>query len=85
MAYNGWTNRETWLVNLWFGDTFQNDLENGVDVTADYMRDVVETYVYEIIGRGQGSGFVQDMLDLNAINYDELASHYETEPEVVEG
>lgn len=82
---NGWTNRETWLVNLWFGDTFQNDLEDGVNVTADYMRDVVETYVYEIIGRGQGSGFVQDMLDLNAINYDELAGHYETEPEVVEG
>ena len=85
MAYNGWTNRETWLVNLWFDDTFQNDLEDGANVTADYMRDVVETYVYEIIGRGQGSGFVQDMLDLNAINYDELASHYETEPEVVEG
>lgn len=82
---NGWTNRETWLVNLWFGDTFQNDLEDGVNVTADYMRDVVETYVYEIIGRGPGSGFVQDMLDLNAINYDELASHYETKPEVVEG
>ena len=82
---NGWTNRETWLVNLWFGDTFQSDLESGVDVTADYIRDVVETYVDEIIGRGQGSGFVQDMLDLNAINYDELASHYETEPEVVEG
>ena len=85
MQCNGWTNRETWLVNLWFGDTFQSDLEAGVDVTADYMRDVVETYVYEIIGRGQGSGFVQDMIDLNAINYDELASHYETEPEVVEG
>lgn len=85
MAYNGWTNRETWLVNLWFGDTFQDDLESGVDVTADYMRDMVETYVDEIIGREQGSGFVQDMLDLNAINYDELASHYETEPEVVEG
>ena len=82
---NGWTNRETWLVNLWFGDGFQMELEDGVEITADYIRDVVETYVDEIIGRGDGSGFVRDMLDMGAINYDELASHYETEPEVVEG
>ena len=82
---NGWTNRETWLVNIWFGDGFQMELEDGVEITADYIRDTVETYVDEIIGRGAGSGFVQDMLDLGAINYDELAAHYETEPEVVEG
>lgn len=82
---NGWTNRETWLVNLWFGDGFQMDQEDGVEITADYMRDTVENYVDEIIGRGDGSGFVRDMLDLKAIDYDELASHYEQEPEVVEG
>ena len=82
---NGWTNRETWLVNLWFGDGFQMELEDGVEITADYIRVTVENYVDEIIGRGDGSGFVRDMLDLGAINYDELASHYETEPEVVEG
>jgi hypothetical protein len=81
---NGWINRETWLVNLWFGDGFQMELEDGVEITADYIRDTVENYVEEIIGRGAGSGFVQDMIDLRAINYDELASHYETEPEVVE-
>lgn len=85
MAYNGWTNRETWLVNIWFGNGFQMELEDGVEITADYIRDTVENYVDEIIGRGDGSGFVRDMLDLGAINYDELASHYETEPEVVEG
>jgi hypothetical protein len=85
MSYNGWKNRETWLVNIWFGDGFAMELEDGVEITADYIRDTVENYVDEIIGRGDGSGFVRDMLDLGAIDYDELAAHYETEPEVVEG
>ena len=85
MSYNGWKNRETWLVNIWFGDTFICDAENGDTITADYIRDTVENYLDEIIGRGDGFGFVRDMLDLNAIDYDELASHYETEEEVVEG
>ena len=85
MSYNGWKNRETWLVNIWFGDMFACDAENGDNVTASYIEDVVTDYVDEIIGRGDGSGFVRDMLDLNAIDYDELASHYETEEEVVEG
>ena len=83
MKYNGWANRETWLVNIWFGDMFACDAENGDNVTASYIEDVVTDYVDEIIGRGDGSGFVRDMLDLNAIDYDELASHYETEEEVV--
>ena len=74
---NGGKNRETWLVNLWFGDTFICDAENGDTITAGYIEDVVTGYVDEIIGRG----FVQDML--NAIDYDELAAHYATE-EVVE-
>ena len=29
MAYNGWTNKETWLVNLWLGDMFTVDQEAG--------------------------------------------------------
>jgi len=82
---NGWKNRETWLVNLWFGDTFTCDAENGDNVTAGYIEDVVTNYIDEIIGRGEGSGFLRDMLDLNAIDYDELAAAYVTEEEVVEG
>ncbi len=82
---NGWTNRETWLVNIWFGDTFAMMQEDGDTITAGYIRETVENYVDEIIGRGDGSGFVRDMLDLGAIDYDELAAQYADEPEVVEG
>jgi hypothetical protein len=29
--YNGWTNYETWLVNLWYGDVF-TDMQNDGNV-----------------------------------------------------
>jgi len=73
---NGWKNRETWLVNLWFGDNFAMDADDGVEITADYIRDVVENYVDEIV---PASSFIADMMDLNAIDYDELAAHYAPE------
>ena len=73
---NGWTNRETWLVNLWFGDMFQNDLEDGVEITADYIEHIVTEYVDEYVPQ---SSFIADMIDMRAINYAELAMHYVTE------
>jgi len=79
---NGWKNRETWLVNIWFGDGFQMELEDGVEITADYIRETVENYVDEIV---PASSFVADMMDMRVIDWDELAAHYAPEPEVVEG
>ncbi len=27
MAYNGWTNRETWLINVWFNPESSADVD----------------------------------------------------------
>ena len=63
--YNGWTNRETWLVNIWFLD--------GIDepMSADAIEDMVYAYV------GEQSGFVADMIDMGCINWEELAENTE--------
>jgi hypothetical protein len=74
---NGWKNRETWLVNIWFGDNFAMDADDGIEITADYIRETVESYVDAIVPE---SSFIADMIDLRAISYDELAAHYVTEP-----
>lgn len=81
---NGWKNRETWLVNLWFGDSFAAMQDDGETISADYIRETVESYIDENLGAPR-HGFITDMLDLGAIDYDDLASHYAPELEVVGG
>lgn len=72
---NGWANRETWLVNLWFGDGFTMDAEEGVEITADYIRETVEQYISDKLG-DDWSNFIIDMMELGVIDYEELAAHY---------
>lgn len=76
-TYNGWTNRETWLVNLWFGDVLTEMQEYGEEITADTIKEMVD----QVIEEANLTGFLADLLGDHMINYDELASHYETEGE----
>lgn len=73
---NGWKNRETWLVNLWFGDTFAMMQDDGDEITAEYIESMVTEYVDSIV---PASSFIADMMDMRAIDYDALAAHYATD------
>lgn len=74
---NGWRNAATWTVNLWFGDNWAELREDGFDFSPEYLRDMVEEYVSELIGDDKYShGFIWDMLDLNAVDWDALRDHY---------
>jgi hypothetical protein len=64
-TYNGWTNRATWLVNVWFNPESQDDVESArmaieeaEDALPDYMRDFLCT---------------------NEINWDELLEQFNEE------
>jgi hypothetical protein len=59
MSYNGWSNRETWLVNVWFNPVTEEDLA---------MAESVLTEQYESMPEGP----LRDMIDLDAINWGEL-------------
>jgi hypothetical protein len=67
-TYNGWTNRETWLVNIWFNPESRDD----VDSARAHMDELYE-HVPE--------GIMRDMLDLSVINWDELADQFDDETE----
>jgi hypothetical protein len=85
--YNGWTNYETWLCNLWF-DNF--DFEEVMDIFDDCqdrddmlirIADYIEQYVEEVIeavGDKPMNGFVCDMLNasMSEIDYRDIAEHY---------
>lgn len=79
MAYNGWTNKETWLVNLWIGDSLTMDQESGFEVTADYIEQLVDDMVSESMS--SSNGLISDLLNcaLGEIDYHELAEHYDEE------
>ena len=86
--YNGWTNYETWLCNLWF-DNF--DFEEVMDIFDDCrdkdemlikIADYIEQYVEEVVEldteKQPMHGFIQDMLSatLAEIDYRDIAEHY---------
>ena len=85
--YNGWTNYETWVCNLWF-DNFEfsemldmfdgcedkGDILNNIE---DYIKNYVEEYVECTTPNGT-NGFIQDMLNsaIQEIDYRDIAEHY---------
>jgi hypothetical protein len=77
-GYNGWKNKETWLVNLWLGDTFVDMQEEGHRITADLIESMVQEFVGDIDGKTVENGFLVDMLNcaLGEIDYRELAANY---------
>jgi len=75
--YNGWTNRNTWLINLHFGGLLDGYKEDGLEVTADLIQEIwldhieLETKHLDLI--------VMDFLDFEGINWEEIAEHYQVE------
>ena len=64
-TYNGWANRATWLVNVWFNPESRDDVESAraaIEEAEDSMPD-----------------FMRDFLCTDEINWDELLDHFEEE------
>ena len=70
MTYNGWRNRETWLVNIWYNPVTKSD----IDWIQEHLED--QYYTSEAL-----QGFWNDMIDFNAIDWDELREAMEDEEE----
>ena len=74
-TYNGWSNRETWLANLWLDEMLINEAAEGHEVTAD----LVETLIDEMISATDvDGGLTYDLLmtAVDRINYREIAEAY---------
>ena len=73
MSYNGWTNYETWRVNLEVFDGYDEALtaEIAEDIAHDAYCDGIEsenTLAYDLV-----------VNFLAKVNYEEIASHYKDE------
>jgi hypothetical protein len=65
-TYNGWTNRATWLVNVWFNPESASD----VDLAKDTLEEAQDAC----------PDFLRDFIDMD-INWDELRAHFAEEEE----
>ena len=81
--YNGWTNYETWLVGLWYSDSYNEfflelfrEGELLQRVNADQLRDYVEGFLDE---EKPENGLVTDLVNnaMSQVNWRELADHVE--------
>lgn len=69
-TYNGWTNRATWLVNVWFNPETREDVES-----ARYATEEAEESIPD---------FMRDFLCTSEINWFELLEHFEETEEETE-
>ena len=73
MTYNGWRNRATWLVNLWFDPNTKADIEYIEDTLEDDFNDMmVERF-------GTSAHFFTDLIDFTDIDWKELSDNMEEE------
>ena len=85
-TYNGWTNYETWLANVWLYETdFAGRLENGdlcdlscVDVCV--IQEIISEHIEMMTDEAceASRGLASDLLGaaISAININELARTY---------
>ena len=66
-SYNGWTNRETWLVNVWFNPESKSDLEMAKEAIEEAIDNAPD--------------FLRDFISAEQINWEELAEAMEPEEE----
>jgi hypothetical protein len=71
-TYNGWTNYETWRVNL---EMFDDDFSSDNDLDAYDLGQNLRDMALETVG-GQASGIALDYAEafLNSVNWYEIAS-----------
>lgn len=66
-TYNGWSNRETWLINLWYNPERKSDL--------DWIKDDFEQKVEAL------EPMLQDFIYDSSIDWEELEECLEEEEE----
>ena len=77
--YNGWTNRQTWSINLRFEANFADMSEeykwDDVDHMAEAFESMVEELVFELL---KENSLAQEAVGyfLDQVNWVEIAEHY---------
>ncbi len=78
-TYNGWTNKETWLVSLHYGDAVTEQVDEQGFMDANEIREWVEYVALECEAMScVPSGLLMDFINtcFSEVNWDELEKHF---------
>ncbi|MDG2406727.1 MAG: hypothetical protein P8M25_17865 [Paracoccaceae bacterium] len=78
-CYNGWHNKETWLVNVWLGDYFIGLQEQGdIVINANFIEREIDQHLENL---SLDAGLLSDLINcaVGEIDYHEIASHFGNE------
>lgn len=80
MSYNGWSNYETWLVSMWYGDIFTDMANEGQLGSSDNLQTFVEEMLMEA-GQLPESGLAADIMNafLRNVDWEEIHDHFYVE------
>lgn len=82
--YNGWTNKQTWNINLTYSELFVNMAEEQEYDDLEHMADSFESLVNELEFEGLRSCSLAHQAVgeyLDQVNWEEIAGHYFVEKE----
>lgn len=77
--YNGWSNKETWLLNLWYSEVIIELIDERGYQSPEDIKDFMEVVLHDCepldsLPRGLYMDFINDAF--NEIDWYELASTY---------
>ena len=85
-SYNGWSNKDTWQVNLWFGDDMHDSAkENGYAIDEAWCKEMVEEYLENSV-RNVFQGFIGDIVGsfMSSVDWNEIANNVNESAELSE-
>mgnify|MGYP000374348293 FL=1 len=87
-TYNGFTNRETWLVNVFYRESILENVINGetLEGNLEYVKEAIQDRIDSFMDvSNNSSGIVQELICskeiVSKINWSELEDHYTKELE----
>jgi hypothetical protein len=83
----GWSNKQTWNINMMYEETFANMAEEQEYDDVQHMADSFESLVNELEFDGVTEYTLSyDLLSdyLNQVDWEEIAAHYYEEPQAEE-
>jgi hypothetical protein len=78
-TYNGWTNKQTWNINLTYNEIFTSMCEDQTFGDLEHLADAFEMIVDELEFRGLRDGSLAHQAVgeyLNLVNWIEIAEHF---------